>query len=62
MYRVLEALEKNGMSKKGGADCVKLCPKGKYTDSCSYSLNLVNVGNFDNISFTEVAGARNGWE
>lgn len=28
----------------------------------NYSLNLVNVGNFDNISFTEVAGARNGEE
>jgi len=50
------------MSKKEGPTVSNYAQRIKIMTAMNYSLNLVNVGNFDNISFTEVAGARNEWE
>ena len=50
------------MSKKEGPTVSNYAQRVNILTAMNYSLNLDSVGNFDNISFTEVAGARNGWE
>lgn len=50
------------MSKKAGPIVSNYAQRVNIMAAMNYSLNLVNVGNIDNISFTEVAGARNEWE
>lgn len=59
MYGVLEAKRKKYVT-EGGANRAELCPIMMIAKDCS--LNLVNVGDLDNISFTGVARARNWWE